>query len=387
MFLHRPQFLPKIASFVHFERVAYERPKKMYMEMSKSSVARQDEKAQLSVLHDFPAPDLDKRWRDFLKQADSPSAYTTPEFFLEPYWAGKCPFAILAFNKEEVVGVLTGLHLGDRVTSGIPFRPQLCTKDNSVEVANILMKGLFQEAGSTKLVELYSWHSSPLPIFEQSGFRRKQMEGDVVIDLRLGAEALFKQFHQSRRRNIRLAMRNGIEVSEVRTEQDLAAYWEVQCGWRKTQRKQIKADGSFAEVRKTHELRANHRRFLARYKGNPIAATGVMFCPAGLIESAGMCSLDEFIKLRPNDLLMWKSIEWACEQGFRKYSMGSAHPFHVRSGGVVEPIDCYRLDRTFLHQHELGETLRAIRRSLVYVLPAPLQQTARALRKRLVRAA
>jgi hypothetical protein len=355
--------------------------------MSGSNVVQQEEEAELSILHGFPPHELEKDWRSFLSQADCPSAYTTPEFFLEPYWEGKRPFAILAISQGEVVGVLTGLHLRDRIVSGLPTRPQICTKDNDDATADILLKDLIEEAGSTKLVEVYSWHSQPLPAFEQKGFRKKQLEGDVVIDLRSGAEELFKQFHQSRRRNIRLAIRNGIEVSEVKSDADLAAYWEVQCGWRQTERKKVNAEGNFADARKVHELRRNHRRFIATYKGRPIAATGVRFCPAGLIESAGMCSLDEFIHLHPNDLLMWRTIEWACEQGFRKYSMGAAHPFHIRSGGVVEPIDCYRLDRTFLHRHELRENLRAMPRSLVLVLPAPLQQTARALRKRLVRSA
>jgi len=357
------------------------------MRMSGSNFPQREEDAELSVLHGFPSRELEERWRDFLRRADSPSAYDTPEYFLEPYWEGKRPFAILASSRGEVVGVLTGLHLGDRVISGLPTRPQICAKDNSGEIADVLLKGLLQEAGSTKLLEVYSWHSKPLPTFEQKGFRRRQLEGDVVLDLRLGAERLFKQFHENRKRNIRAAIRSGIEVSQVETAQDLADYWQVYCGWQETKRKKVQADSSFAQVKKVHELSANHRRFLARYQGKPVAATGVRFCPAGLIEYAGNCSLDEFVGLRPNDLLIWRTIEWACQQGFTKYSLGAAHPFLRKSGGVVEPIDRYRLDRSFLHRHELKENLRSIPRSLVYVLPAPLQQTARALRKRLLRPA
>jgi hypothetical protein len=357
------------------------------MRMSMSNVAQQEEEAHLSVLHGFPPRELEDQWRSFLGQADCPSAYTTPEFFLEPYWEGRRPFAILAFELGEVVGVLTGLHLRDRLISGLPSRPQLCTKDDRGEITDILLKGLLQEARTTKLVEVFSWHSKPLPTFEQNGFRRKQLEGDVVLDLSLGADALFKQFHENRRRNIRTAIKSGIEVCEVETDEHLAEYWKVYCGWRDSKRKNVQADSSFAEARKTHELSANHRRFLARYKNQPVAATGVRFCPAGLIEYAGNCSLDEFNGLRPNDLLIWRTIEWACRQGFTKYSLGAAHPFLRKSGGVVEPIDCYRLDRTFLHRYELKESLRAIPRSLVYVLPTPLQITARALRKRLLRRA
>jgi Acetyltransferase (GNAT) domain len=345
-----------------------------------------EEEVYFSVLHGFPPRELEERWRDFLGRVEYPGAYHTPEFFLEPFWEGKHPFAILAFKQGEMVGVLTGLHLRHRILSGLPSRPQLFIKDdNGGVVTDTLLKGLLRETGPTKLVEVFSWHSTPLPTFEEYGFRKKQLEGNVVLDLRLGAEALFKQFHDSRRRNIRTAMKKGIEVSEVKTEEDLAAYWEVYCGWRGTGRKKVRADSSFAQVKKVHELSANHCRFLARYKGKPIAGSTVRFCPAGLIVYADNCSLEEFIRFYPNDLLIWKAIEWACKQGFPKMSLGGAHIFLRRCGGVVEPIDRYRLDRTFLHRHELKGNLLAIRTALFHVLPVPLQQVVRALRKRRVR--
>ena len=347
--------------------------------MSQCTTAHHQESAHFSVLHDFPPSEWEKRWRTFLGRADSPSAYNTPEFFLEPFWEGKRPFAILASKRREVTGVLTGIHLRDRVISGIPFRPQLCfLADDVAATTGALLEGLLTETGSTKLIELYSWQSAPLPIFEQNRFRKKQLEGDVVIDLSLGAEALFKQFHDSRKNNIRTAMRKGIEISEVKSEKDLSEFWEVFCGWRESKRKQIQADVAFAEIKRTHELSANHRRFLARYQGRPVAASSFRFCPKGLFEYAGNCSLDEFTRFCPNDLLLWKAMEWACDQGFSKCSMGAAHPFLRKFGGMVEPICRYRWDRTFLQRHELKENLRSFPRAVLQALPAPLQQLARA---------
>jgi hypothetical protein len=344
-----------------------------------SNVVQDQESVRSSILHGFPPPELEERWRTFLGRADSPSAYDTPEFFLEPFWEGKHPFAILAFKQLEMVGVLTGIHLCDRVISGLPFRPQLCVlPDDGATTTDILLQGLLWETGSTKLIELYSWNFTPLPIFEQNGFRKKQLEGDVVLDLRLGAEPLFKQFHDSRKKNIRTALRKGIEVSEVKTEKDLTEFWEVYCGWRKTKRKEIHAAASLAQIKKVHELSANHRLFLARYLDRPVAASSFRFCPNGLFEYTGNCSLDEFIRFCPNDLLIWRAIEWACEQGFSKCSLGAAHPFLRKCGGRVEPIDRYRLDRTFLQRHELKEHLRTVPRALFQVLPAPLQQLAKA---------
>ena len=181
------------------------------------------------------------------------------------------------------------------------------------------------------------------------------MEGDVVFELRPGADALFQSFHDNRKRNIRAAIRNGVEISEVSTEQDLSDYWDVYCAWRKTERKTIHANGNFDKAAEVHRLRTTHRRFLARYKGRAIAATAVRFYRGGLIEYSANCSIDELNRLRPNDLLIWRTIQWACDQGFSRYSLGAAHPFLSKCGGVVVPIYRYRLDRTFLHQAEIRE--------------------------------
>ena len=60
-----------------------------------------EEGVHFSVLHGFPPRELEERWRDFLGRVDYPGAYQTPEFFLEPFWEGKHPFAILAFKQGE----------------------------------------------------------------------------------------------------------------------------------------------------------------------------------------------------------------------------------------------------------------------------------------------
>lgn len=216
--------------------------------------------------------------------------------------------------------------------------------------------------------------------FQQIGFIRRELEGDVVLDLRLGPDAIYRQSHENRKRNIRAALKNGIEVSEATTKEDLLAYWDVYSRWRQTPRKEIFHNMSFDTAEGVHNLRHNHRFFLARYKGKVIAATGLRFQPGGMVEYANNCSLDEFLDLRPNDLLIWRTIEWACQQGFTKYSLGGAHPFLQKSGGTTVPIFRYRLDRTFLHQYELKDSIRARTRTISAHLPKGIRNALRKLK-------
>lgn len=319
------------------------------------------------ILNNYPTSEIETAWREFLNHVDSPAHYDAPEYFLEPYWSGKRPFAILAVDGPQVIGVLTGLHGEAEITCGVPSRPQIQLDAHAAWLASdLLAQGLLQESNHEGLVAIFAWAGVPLHGFEEAGFLRRELEGNVVLDLRPGAKAVFKQFHENRKRNIRAAQKNGVEVTESTTDEDLAAYWNVYSAWRQTERKKIVHNHNFETIHQVHNMRRNHRRFLARYHGQVIAATGLRFLSGGLVEYANNCSLDEYMHLRPNDLLLWKTVEWACEQGFTKYSMGGAHPFLRKSGGTIVPIHRYRLDRSFLHYHDIEDKLRDKVRALLH---------------------
>jgi CelD/BcsL family acetyltransferase involved in cellulose biosynthesis len=98
-------------------------------------------------------------------------------------------------------------------------------------------------------------------------------------------------------------------------------------------------------------------------------ASGIRFCPGGVVEYANNCSLDEFMKLSPNDLLFWRTIEWACQHGFKRYTMGGAHPFLRKWGGTVVPVGRDRLDRTIFRRYDMKENLADEARKLLRRMP------------------
>jgi Acetyltransferase (GNAT) domain len=313
------------------------------------------------VLYEFPSADIERSWRDCLTRVEMPSHCDAPEYFLEPLRMGDGPFAVLAVEDDRVRGVLTGFRLGRHVMCGLPSRPQICV--DSIEDAELtvetLAQGLLAEADSAELVSVYTWASRELKPFSARGFRTRQLPGSVVLDLTHGAVAVFKQFSKDRRRNIRYAEKHGVEVSEATTPRDIVEAYAVYSAWRGTERKKVRGSWSFESFEKTVTLRNNRRLFLARFEGKVIAINIFRFFPGGLFQSTANSSLDEFIYLKPNDLLQWKGIEWACSQGLRRHSLGGSHGFLLRFGGTVVPILRYRLDRTWLHRHDLRETVRA----------------------------
>ena len=331
------------------------------------------------ILHQFPTPDLEFLWRDCLTQVECPSHYNAPEYFLVPLWIGKRPFAVLALDQGKVTGVLTGLHLRHQVTCGVASRPQICvdpTRDVH-STLDALVRGLLLESGTAEIVTVFTWKSLELPVFEMRGFMRRELEGSVVLDLTQGAETLFQQFTKDRRRNIRFAEKNGVEVSLAANHEDIAAAYEVSTAWHRTERKIIKGTQQSFQIFEKSAVLANRRMFLARVQGKVVAINIFRFFPGGLFESASNNSLDEFLHLKPNDLLQWRGIEWACSQGLRRHSLGGAHQFLRRFGGTVAPILRYRLDRTWLRRYELRESVVDLCRETVHRMPPGVAKTVR----------
>jgi hypothetical protein len=344
----------------------------------------QAEEAQTgsTILHDFPPPDLEARWREFLTRVEFPSHYNAPEFFREPIWKGKHPFAILAWEQGEIVGVLTGVHEGDEVESGLQSRPQVCLARSAdpMTAGDALARGLFSEAGRAKVISVYTWSSTPLEAFERHGFRVREFEGNVVLDLTQGPDALFKQLKLHKRQSIRQATKRGVEIFEASSREDLLAYYDIQARWRQTPRKKIVYPAfSVQEFERRYRLRESFRLFLARYEGKIVAGLTVRFFPGGLLDFSNAASLDEFLDLKPNDLLYWKAIEWACSKAFPRVSLGGAHPFLRRFGGTLIPIHRYRLDRTWLRRHDLREAVFDKGRVGLRKLPRPLENAVRRL--------
>jgi hypothetical protein len=337
---------------------------------------------EFTTIHEYPSGDLERSWQECLMRVECPAHYDSPAFFLDPYWRRQNPFAILARDGPDVTGVLTGLHPAKQVISGLASRPQICldaTREGG-PILDALLRGLLEEANDAELITVYTWLHQPLPAFAARGFRSRELEGNVVLDLTLGADKLFANFPKDRRRNIRFAEKNGVEIREVTTEQDIKDAYDVYARWRQTDRKEIKGRGRTYEVfAEAARLKNNRLVMVGRVEGKPIAMNLFRFFRGGLFESAANSSLEEYMHLKPNDLLQWRGIQWACANGMKRHSLGGAHSFLRRFGGTIVPVCRYRLDKTLLRKHDLQETVLRVGRETVEKMPAGIGKRVRSL--------
>ena len=329
------------------------------------------------VLHSQPGGPIETLWRACLADADFPTHYTAPEYFLEPGFRDKGPFAVLSLSGEEVTAVLTGTNDGAHVQSGLSVRPQIVFSrraDRVRAMANVV-DGLLVEAASAKLVDLFVW--SDFATLVDSRFRKKQYEGVAMLDLSRGPDTLFRKFSENKRRNIKRAIKYGVSVEPANDPAKVSAYYSICVDW--SRRKGLSIPGE-EEFHRTIALRNNRLLLLARHEGKIIAGVVIRFSPHGVMEYAANSSLQNALHLRPNDLLHWRAIEWGCQEGMTRYSLGGAHLFLRKFGGEIVPTIRHRLDLSTFRRFAIGDWIADRAEQALPLIPGRLTTVARSLK-------
>ena len=328
------------------------------------------------ILTEYPGTELEQKWFAFLPESNYASHYTSPGFFTSPYWKGAEILAIAVLEDDKMVGISTGIRTNKKYVSGIEVRPQVAISKNADEreVVEKLIEGAIEAAGADN--ELITFHSyDKIDAFEDSGFKAHEAAGTfevIRLDLSEGADEVFKGFSQSRRSDIRKAMRQKkIKISQVENEDELRQLYEIHKDW--CDGKQIKAD-TWEMLQTAYSQTEYQRIFIAKHNEKVIAGSYFRFYEKGVMEYTANNSMPEYQHLRPNDLIVWRSIQWACEQGMKHYSMGGSHLFLRRFGGFVHSSYRYRLDRTFLQKHEKKETAKNIAIKTYQSIPVSTRQ-------------
>ena len=331
------------------------------------------------VLTSMPDPDLVARWNDLVRDASLPTHYVTPNYFTDPFVRGE-RFAVLAVGGDGTINAtLTGVKTVDGVVSGMFSRPQMVFRrgvDRKKATAELLA-GMSEIAGSSvKLIELYAWE--PMSEFAAVGLSSRESNDTtsvVMLDLAAGADAVFAGFSQTRRNEIRKGIKQGtVEIKQLETDRELAEIYQIHCDW--NARKGHVPD-TLEQMRTAVGQTENRRVFIAKVDGKVVAGSFYRLCPGGVVEYAANFSMPEYQKLRPNDLIGWHAIKWACESGFSHFSMGGSHLFLRRFGGEIVRTYRYRKDLSTFKMHDIRERVREIGAGAFRRLPTNVRDSVR----------
>jgi len=331
------------------------------------------------VLTSAPNGILASKWNVFLANTRWTTHYVTPNYFTDAYVRGKSYAVLIEDDNGRIVAASTGIVEGKRVLSGLFSRPQTIFSDgvDRSDIATALLDGIYQLCERPEIIELYAWQETPE--LSDSGMQVRTSTDEtsvVMIDLARGADAIFADFSQTRRNEIRKAIRrNIVEVKELETESELAELFKISRDW--NARKGTPA-GSAAQMELAAQQRENRRIFIAKTQGRVVAGSFYRFARGGIVEYAANFSDPEYHNLRPNDLIGWHAFQWACENQFSYFSMGGSHLFLRRFGGTI--IKTYQYRQSRFHLSDLRDGVLALGARAYHRLPGTIHAGIRTVR-------
>ena len=141
------------------------------------------------------------------------------------------------------------------------------------------------------------------------------------------SEKVYSGFQNTVKRNIRKSLKGGVKVKRHKTESSMRSYYRLHCLTRKRQGLPPQPYRFFHYIFEHIVARDMGFVILAEFEGVPIAG-GVFFSYRDKAMFKYGASDYSYQNLRANDLVMWKAIEWFCQNGFRRFCFGRTQIDH-----------------------------------------------------------
>ena len=142
-----------------------------------------------------------------------------------------------------------------------------------------------------------------------------------ILDLQEGEHQIFFKFRDSTRRNIKKAIREGVQVKICHSVESIREFYRLNCITRKYHGLPTQ---SYDFFKKIHEHIISQKKgfvALASYlKRNIAGAVYFHFGEKALFKYGAFDR--RYQHLRPNNLVMWEAIKWYARNGFKSISFG-----------------------------------------------------------------
>ncbi len=145
------------------------------------------------------------------------------------------------------------------------------------------------------------------------------------LDLSQGKDEIFSRFRDSNRRNIKRARKEHIEVRIENSRPALGAFFRLHCATRRHHGLPPQPRYFFQKI--FEQIIAREKGFVAlAYRQNCVVAGAVFFYFKNRAIYKYGASDRKYLDLRPNNLVMWKAIQWFASNGFESFSFGRTEP-------------------------------------------------------------
>lgn len=306
-------------------------------------------------------------WRTFVLDHPEGSAFYLPEM-AELFNSHKNyeSVSVFALKDDKIIGLLTGVILREKgILSGVSSRTIVMggplVTGNSNAVAQQLLEVFTRIVSKRSVFTQFRILPDTIideEVFNNYGYKRED-HLEIVVDLTLSRDDLWKGVNSKRRNTIRLAERCGSVVREIKTTSEAYEAFSIIEELYSTRKLPFPGIEFF---KKSYEIlgQTGYLRIYGTFNGEQLIAAMLILCFRDRMYNWYAGSKSGTNHFKPNDILPWEVFLQGKGDGYRSFIFGGAgHPdreYGVREykkkfgGKIINPGRFNRINRPLIYR-------------------------------------
>ena len=231
---------------------------------------------------------------------------------------------------DEFVGGVplfkVGNFLGGGYYSSSPFRDRGGIIYNNPGILPYLFKTVGEFSEKKKKAVVIK-QMKPIPSYDPASFGVVEQDHWITtqVDLTGGHEQLWKNLKNNAQGPVKQSRKKGVIIKSADSLEDLKQFYDIFFIARKKIGIPVFPYRFFQEIWKEFYGSKKAVLFLALLDGKPVAGIFLLTHGETVIDGYA-ASIDDYRDYRVNDLLVWESICWACDNGYKVFDFGADSP-------------------------------------------------------------
>ncbi|WP_406656881.1 GNAT family N-acetyltransferase [Methanolobus sp. ZRKC2] len=261
----------------------------------------------------------EKAWHKFLHVCNDATIYHTPEWkkFLEKTFNYESKYLFAKDECGNIVGLLALFYVRSKFVGN-----KLCTmpfSHSSSYIGSENTKKLLLDEGIKLCHKLNAGYFEIRDKVNHEKFQFQNSFCIHTIELSSNTNEIWRKISRGARNSTKKPIKHGVDVYSTRKVEDLKDFYELN---RITKKKIGVPCHPWKFFKNMFELLSEYvNLYIVKYKNKTIAG-GVFEYFKDTVTFGYAAHNPSYLKLRPNNLLVWKSIEDACVNNFKNYSFG-----------------------------------------------------------------
>ncbi len=267
-------------------------------------------------------PIKDERWLNFI------SSHPDANIFHHPSWLSVLHgqynysvFAVCVFENNQITAGIPFCEISSVLNKkkwiSLPFSDYCNPLYNSKEQLETLLEFLTQKQkeGEVGFIAILS------NLTVDNEFNSASSAVLHVTKVEGTAENMLKAFHRTKRQGIKKAAKDGLCVKLENDSAAIEKFYALHLKTRKKKGVPIQPRSFFTQIYENFFV--NDLGFVAVvYKGNLPIAAGLFLCFNNTLTYKYNASDPEYLKYRPNNLIIWETIKQSINKGIKFYDFG-----------------------------------------------------------------